>query len=247
MKLWVYQLLGTATFPLFKYCPKVYFNLYSFYKKKSDSYKLAVLRNHIKPGDTVIDIGAHIGFYSRFFAGLVGQQGKVFAFEPDPENFKRLSANIKSFPSVKIISAAVSSVSGRLKLFRSKTLSVDQHAYPTPGRKSVTVESAALDDFVKKENVKINFIKMDIQGFEIQALQGMKEILATHRPKLLTEFWPWGIEQAKSPAERMIELLNTAGYSIQIVDEKNKQLKDFNFSTITYGHNDYYDLFCVPI
>jgi protein-L-isoaspartate O-methyltransferase len=75
---------------LFEHCFPVYRILYRFYKKFSDRHVAALLREIISPGMTVIDVGANIGFYTAFMANIVGEKGRVYAFEPSPHNFNLL-------------------------------------------------------------------------------------------------------------------------------------------------------------
>ena len=79
---------------------RVYFlykPLYSLYKTVLDRGERTILRRIVRPGMMVVDIGANIGVYSRFLAGLVGVDGKVIAFEPSPDNFNRLWDNVAHF------------------------------------------------------------------------------------------------------------------------------------------------------
>ena len=80
------------------------------------------MKTHIKKGDTVIDVGANIGFYSGMFSDLVGVEGKVYAFEPDNYNYRRLEETIKSYANIIVKKAAVSSSSGQLTVLNSAVL-----------------------------------------------------------------------------------------------------------------------------
>ena len=76
--------------------------------------------NEIKKGDVVLDIGANIGYYTLIFARLVGEEGKVFAFEPDPENFALLKKNVEinGYHNVVLVQKAISNKTGKIRLFK---------------------------------------------------------------------------------------------------------------------------------
>ena len=80
----------------FRRSPKIYRSLYSLYKTITDRYERRLCRSLISPGDVVVDVGANIGIYTEFFANLVGANGKVHAFEPEPTNFYFLSRTLSS-------------------------------------------------------------------------------------------------------------------------------------------------------
>ena len=78
----------------------IYKPLYFFYKNISDRQKIALFKNIIKPGMRVLDLGANIGFYTVLFSKLVGENGKVFSFEPDVKNYEYLEENTKTLYNV---------------------------------------------------------------------------------------------------------------------------------------------------
>ena len=179
----------------------------------------------IKMGDTVVDVGAHIGSYTLLFAKLVGPTGKVFAFEPHNENFAILKKNIKinGYQNIIAENKAISNISGKAKFY----LGTEFYLYgalfkPQRFDDVVDVNTVTLDDYFKDFKEKINFIKMDICGGEGRAFQGMNLILSTNPDlKLFHEWWPWGITQyGISNPEKHLELLNNNNYKIFKVDGK---------------------------
>jgi len=128
-----------------------------------------LVKKEIKKGNVVLDIGAHIGYYTLIFAKLVGEEGKVFAFEPDPTNFSLLKKNVEinGYKNVELVQKAVSNKNGKIKLYLSEENSGDHRIYNShDGRKFIEVEAIRLDDYFKNYNGAIDFIKMDIQGAE---------------------------------------------------------------------------------
>lgn len=241
--LFFYKFLGVLSWPLYRFFPAGYFSLYSFYKQSSESYKLSLLPRYIKPGDTILDIGAHVGFFSREFALLAGEQGKVFAFEPDPRNFQHLQRNSRILKQVQVFRLAVAASTGEGRLFRSKILNVDHRLYGQgPGYERVATMS--VDDFVKQQGLVPNFIKLDIQGYEFEAMLGMRQTLTVHRPAIMTEFWPWGLLAAGSSPEAYLGLWESLGYKVFLVNEKKRKLERLLFLSLPRGQADYYDLLC---
>ena len=79
---------------LYKNVFPVYNILYPIFKKWQDAYEIELLKRFIKKGDTVLDIGANIGFYAEILSDLVGPAGKIYSFEPDPQNLKHLKKKV---------------------------------------------------------------------------------------------------------------------------------------------------------
>ena len=145
---------------LFEHYHFIYKPLYFFYKKISDRQKIALFKNIIKPGMRVLDLGANIGFYTVLFSKLVGENGKVFAFEPDAKNYKYLEENTKTLYNVTIEKKAVSDKTGKINFYISKDLNVDHQSYDSrEGRDCEEADAIALDDYFL-DNAKIDVIKI---------------------------------------------------------------------------------------
>ena len=146
------------------------------------------LKTKISPGMTVIDIGANIGYHTLLFSKWVKPYGKIFAFEPDPTNFKLLKKNITANQIKNIVSFknAVSDKNDKISLFLSEDNSGDHRINDLlifkndNMRKKIGTHSVKLDSVFSKSQ-KIDFIKIDIQGSEIQALNGMQNILKNRK------------------------------------------------------------------
>ncbi|MCK5687207.1 FkbM family methyltransferase [bacterium] len=212
---------------LYKYAFPIYKPIYFFYKQKSDKKKLEYLSNLITPGMTVLDIGANIGFYSTIFSKLVGKNGKVFAFEPDSLNFKHLSSTTSKFNNIIIENAAIGDSSGKIKLFHSKNLNVDHHTYDNGKNRTFSeIRCIALDDYFHK-NEKIDFIKIDIQGFDLYAIKGMmKTIKRSDNMKMIGEFWPYGLNKAGIYYKDYLKLLDELKIEVTFLCSEN-DIKNF--------------------
>jgi len=187
-----------------------------------------LVKNNLKGGDIVLNIGANIGYYALLAARLVGPNGKVFAFEPDLNNFKILKKNIEinNYKNIIPINKAVSDKTGKAKLYLSNENRGSHRIYEAEDmRKYIEIETIKIDDFFKDKNDKINFILMDIEGSEVAAFNGMKKILKKNKNvKILTEFWDWAIKKAGYDPKKFIEDISKSGFKISYMDEDLKKL-----------------------
>jgi len=207
---------------LFEHCFPVYRRLYQFYKRFSDRHVGALLKEFINPGMTVIDVGANIGFYTAFMANIVGEKGRVYAFEPLPHNFNLLKKYNKS-NNVTLVQAAVGDTTGEIVLYVSDKLNVDHRTYETDEkREKINISSYRLDDYLKNE--KVDFIKMDIQGFEYHALLGMKNVLQSNPGiKVLMEFWPYGLIKAGCSPEKLLTFLHELDFKTEFIEKSGRK------------------------
>lgn len=183
----------------------------------------ALLQELINPGDTIVDIGANIGYYSLIFARATTPAGRVFSFEPDASNFSLLNQNLKlnGHRHVLTENKAATAETGDIELFVSDGSLADHRIYDSgDGRRSVKIPGIALDDYFANVDGEIHLIKMDIQGAEYFAVQGMRKMLQKNlKVKLLTEFWPFGLKRAGVEAIEYLRLLQDIGLEISTVDE----------------------------
>jgi len=194
-----------------------------------EPFETAWVSTEIRPGDTVLDLGANIGYYTLLFARLVGPSGKVYAFEPDPANCALLEKNIQrnGYTNVVLVPQAVAAASGVLRLYRAATNQGDHRAYDSgDGRSAIEVPAIALDDFFAGNARPIDFIKMDIQGSEFAALSGMQALLRRQpHLKMVTEFWPFGLSRAGVVPTAYLDLLEAQGLELFEMDESRQAVQ----------------------
>lgn len=145
----------------------------------------------IDNGDIVFDCGANVGMFSAYAADCVGNGGKVFAFEPGMEEFNFLISNVKKnhLENVNPFCFAIGKEDNKGMLFLDKeslgNRIVDKKKEGQSGEEILEIEIKSIDSFIAKNNIaKVDFIKMDIEGFERDALLGAKNIIQTFKPKL---------------------------------------------------------------
>ena len=153
-----------------------------------------LLKSELRPGDCFYDVGAHTGFFSMIATRFVGPLGRVFAFEPDPDNAAGLRANIarNEFTQITVFEAAVWSSPGQVTFERASDASNRTQGRITSSPDSqlarITVPAIRLDDVVfEKRNGAPHLIKMDVEGAEWSALQGASRLLNETKPKVLCE------------------------------------------------------------
>ena len=226
---------------LFNYFFPIYKFVYFIFKKKQDKLEIELIKKYVKSGDVVLDIGANIGFYSNIISSLVGKDGMVHAFEPDPINFKHLQSVTKGLKNIKINNLAVADKQGELKLYTSTLLNVDHRTYKTDDYgKSFTVKADTIDNYLDG-NRKVDFIKMDIQGAEVYALHGMsKTIDANPQIKILSEIEPFGLKASGASVDEFYDFIISKNFKIHLI--KNNTLVPLtNFKEIERENKkDYY-------
>jgi FkbM family methyltransferase len=159
----------------------------------------------LKPGMTVLDIGAHHGFYTLLASKQVGPGGKVFAFEPSPRERKRLERHVRlnKCGNVQVEATAVGGEGGNLAFFLVEGAEDYCNSLRPPAVKSATtkivVAVTTLDNFLIRNGIpKVDFVKLDVEGAELDVLKGSKRLLTgTARPVWLVEVYdirtsPWG-------------------------------------------------------
>lgn len=232
---------------LYKNAFALYKPMYKLFKNKQDAFEIDLLKKHINQKDTVLDIGANIGFYATILSDIVGEKGLVHCFEPDMQNFKHLKNTTSNYKNIKINNKAVGPKTEKLKIYTSKNLNVDHRTYkPEEYDKEIEIDALSIDDYLSSDT-KVDFIKMDIQGFEMQAMQGMRNILDKNKNvKLISEFWPYGLKKAGSSVTEYFNFLVGKGFNCYLL-EKNllqKLTADKVKSLEPLGEEHYFNIFC---
>ncbi|MCH7605439.1 FkbM family methyltransferase, partial [Patescibacteria group bacterium] len=194
----------------------------------------------ISSGMTVLDIGAHVGYYSRLFSELVGPEGKVYAFEPHPPTFALLQRNLLSckYKNFMLSSKALSDQKGRQQFFEvvapggNSLYDVTPLSAKNPQgyvlKKIWHVETATLDDELGEfNNPIIDFIKMDVEGSEPKILKGARNTIA-RSPKLamVVEFQIDTLRVAGVSGDAFLKLLEELGFEkILAVDEIQHKIR----------------------
>jgi FkbM family methyltransferase len=182
----------------------------------------------LRPGMTVLDVGAHHGLYTLLASKRVGRSGKVIAFEPSPRERERLSRHVRfnRCSNVKIEAFALGSSQSQADLYLTDGMndwcnSLRRQAAGDVAR-TVRVDVLALDDYLVRAGLgNVDFMKVDVEGAELGLLSGARKLLnAAPRPVILCEVQdqrtaPWGYA-----AREILEYLESCGYSWFELDQK---------------------------
>lgn len=192
-----------------------------------DQNLLPKILEHINPGDIVIDAGAFIGDHTIAYLKAVGRTGTVYAFEPNPLAMTCLLHNVDN-PSLITKMIALGNHTGSLPL--SGNNNNMGGAYLGEHMPVAKVKITRLDDF----DLEPDFIKLDIEGSEVNALHGMAETIRKHRPIMVIEINSVALDRQKSTANQILEFLDKHGYNYGIMQEN-----------CNWG-DPLYDILCLP-
>ncbi|HEV2150147.1 MAG TPA: FkbM family methyltransferase [Longimicrobiaceae bacterium] len=185
---------------------------------------LTVVQHLVGPGDTVVDVGANVGVYTRVLSELVGPTGRVVSVEPVPQTFSLLSHNIRSLgmANVRAVNAAVSDRDATVTMEVPKYDSAGENYYEAhviPGdetgqarteNRRVQARSLTLDSITDGLD-PVTFVKCDVEGHELACIAGSESLIRKDRPA-------WLIEVSGDPdlsgtgASRLFELLEDESY-----------------------------------
>ncbi len=186
-------------------------------------HETALLLDSLKAGQNIIDVGANIGYYSIISADKVGNQGNVFAFEPDPDNFALLEQNISlnHMNNIHAINAGLSNNNEDSFLYLSADNQGDHRLFAeTEASAKTAIKLLNGDEFFLNHPSPIHFIKIDTQGGEFQVVDGLRNTIYNNREHLsmIVEFWPWGLIQNGHNARELLALLDSFNLTIHIMD-----------------------------
>ncbi len=186
-----------------------------------------LFRSKCRPGDTVIDVGANVGWYTIIASKLVGKDGTVIAFEPEPENFAILKRNVlaNGCDNVILEQKALSNAAGTLTLYLDE-LNKGMHSIVSDQRGgAIKVEGLRLDDYLENRFKKVDFVKIDVEGAEPMVLEGMRRAIESHPGiRLVVEFAPERVVAAGHQPKQYLEGFIEQGFLIYIIDEANRQV-----------------------
>ncbi len=179
-------------------------------KRKSVNYEKQLYLRTIRKGDVIFDIGANIGYYSLLFSKLCGKQGFVHCFEPVPETFQLLLDSLVNSSNTKANNFAAGDSEKSMEI----SYDPEDSEKATLLRESDSTNSVRmvkilpLDIYAREIQLKrLDFLKCDVEGFELKALTGMKDTLANHLPQISLE-----ITLAQEQRFELIDFLKDLGY-----------------------------------
>jgi FkbM family methyltransferase len=188
----------------------------------------ALILRKLKRGDTFIDAGAHVGFFSMIAAKLVGEDGEVYSFEMNPDNYSMLvmNAGLNNFRNIRPHNWAISSDSGPVQFWLNQDndgghslWDCGKHSFNEKSRLSpqkVVSYSIALDHY--DSFGKVDFIKMDIEGSEVLGLNGMIDLLKKNMPIVALEINNFGLAQMGHSYRDVRDVMGKIGYRCWLIE-----------------------------
>jgi FkbM family methyltransferase len=217
-----------------------------------EPFETAIVRACVKPGDVVLDIGAHIGYYTLILANCVGTDGCVYAFEPDPANFRLLTRNVHSnhYRHVTLLKKAVSDRCGDAVLLQAANSSHHSLLNPGAGRVGLGAETLTIDAYLQGRADQIHFVKIDTEGCELNVIKGMSGVLnRSPQVTVMMEFAPSRmVANAQEPRE-LLSILLDQGFCLWNIDEQTDMLVpldiDRSLEEWMPAHRSYTNLLCL--
>jgi len=191
-----------------------------YYSGTFEPHAEAIMASVVATGGVVIDVGANIGYHTFALARTVGPTGNVTAIEPTTLAFEKLERNLalNDFPNVRLIRCGLSDRDeGDVQVEFQSSFRLDGK----PDLRKETVRLVTLDSLVKELGLtRLDFIKIDVDGYEAKVFAGAKETLTRFRPIIFFEFGPGLIRDAGSVPETLLELLFGLGYQLETETHK---------------------------
>jgi len=194
-----------------------------------EPYTLDLFRSAIRPGSLVVDGGAHIGLFSVVACALLRGQGTLIAVEADPYNIRALQFNLRQCgcTNARVIRAAVWRTEGEAPFFVSRgTIGSSLAVRPDFGMVRATrARTVSIDGLTREVVAPEIVVKLDVEGAEVEALEGMEALLREARQVvLLVEVNPGAQAQAGHSDTLLIAALRAQGLRVEFVDEPGRQL-----------------------
>lgn len=188
-----------------------------------EPFETELVRAALPPGGVFVDVGANLGYFTVLAADSVGEAGRVFAFEPDPDNARLLRTNVRrnGFEArVAVVEAGLAAADSTGQLFLSPDNLGDHQLFAAgEARRQVPVRLLHGANYLASRIARMDMLKIDTQGFEYEAMLGLLPLLRTlPTPRILIELTPLSLRQAGSSGRQLVELLAGLGQPLWIVD-----------------------------
>jgi len=197
-----------------------------FMNREYEPAETRFITQTLRSGDVFVDIGANIGYFTTLASRLVGPRGRVVSFEPDPDhcNLLRRNLQLNGASNVVLRNEALGDEPQAGQLFRSPFNFGDHRvAAGTEHRDSIPIAINRFDDACVEVGLKhVDFIKIDVQGYEPQVFAGMGDSLDRLGVQtVLMEFWPYGIRYAGGSPADLLAVISSCGFMLYELDERS--------------------------
>jgi len=185
-----------------------------------DAHVLRVLESELRAGQTFVDVGANIGYFSLVAASIVGPEGRVLAIEPSHVNLSRLGQHVWDNSAANILVASLAA--GREYATVALNFPTFNNAgaatlRPCTTMKASLVLQVPLDDLIEAHGIRPDLLKLDIEGYELEALRGLQRTLARFTPTVVCELTDRFLRDIGQDARQLLEYMEQFGYRCHVL------------------------------
>lgn len=221
-------------------------------RRRYEPHVVSVFSEWLRPGATVVDVGANIGFYALTSAARIGPGGHVFAFEPAGSSCEllRRSARYNAFENIEVFECAVSDVEGIVGFGMDD--SNGRISHEEVGTAPLHVRSVMLDRTLAHVT-RVDVMKIDVEGAEARVLRGARGLINRCRPVVFSECCPYGLRLASATEpDTFLEELRSLGYELRVLPVSGQPTRALSNSEILaeipgIGPEHHIDLLAIPV
>ena len=178
------------------------------------------LEKSLDTGDTFVDVGANVGYFSILAGNIVGGEGQVHSFEPYPKAYSILKMNTEYRDNIKIYDIALSNVKGKSEFSIMDEGDRSSIGTNKNARKVVNIKKNKLDNVLNKGVPKVDVIKIDVEGHELEVMEGAREVIRAYKPIIYFEY-TYIYRNNKYNFEEFENFLEEKKYSLKWVEMDN--------------------------
>ncbi|MDC0968021.1 FkbM family methyltransferase [Alphaproteobacteria bacterium] len=224
----------------------------AIYGSREDDMKFLISK-YLKKDMNVLDCGSNIGFYPIYQRNIIGNNSKIFCFEPDDRNYELLKKNIDSFDKSQntfIYKKGLAEnneekniiITDESNLNTISTGNDEKFFSKYKVNELKKIECISIDSFIAQINTNIDFIRMDIEGYEVEVLRGMRNTLSKMKPRILIEIHPHFYDKQRDFSSELTFLFNQ-GYSVRALISAQKpqpiEFKSINLNPLEIINSDF--------
>jgi FkbM family methyltransferase len=207
-----------------------------------DYWDEMAIRRLVKRGAVCFDIGAHIGYYSLLFSAAAGPEGQVFSYEPAPQTFSFLSCNVAKnlAQKVAIHQSAIGDSEGIVQLACGGEMPLGWSRVRESG--GLAVRCTTIDAEVSRLKLaRLDFVKVDVEGYEPQVFEGAKNTIARLRPAVMFEVNAGALREHGAEPTQISDIFTSHGYELFVTQERKLQrIRQFP------EERSFYNVFALP-